>query len=227
MNDKYCPRCETRYKWYEAECPDCRIPLVEVPPPDAPAPDATLVQVFQTTELGLLPLAEMALEQEDIEYFVRNAAGPLSAGGRTFRGDVPEMGVEILVRTNDADRARELLADLEHEDLTEAAPQPGTSPPATAGDSPATPLRDAVDLYDSGTGAVIGQASETQLRWLDAHLERESSADEDYYIDKLTLEMLQDAKGDPALIDLLRRALGDREGLDVRWARAESEDEER
>ncbi len=206
-------------KWYEAECPDCRIPLVEVPPLDAPAPDATLVQVFQTTELGLLPLAEMALEQEDIEYFVRDAGGPMSAGGRTFRGDVPEMGIEILVRTNDADRARELLVDLEGEGAPDAAP-PASPPPPPAG-VPAA--RGAIDLYDSETGAVIGQASEAQLQWLDEHLERESDADEDYYIDRLTLEMLQDAKGDPALLSMLSAALGTREGMEIRWAR-EGED---
>jgi processive 1,2-diacylglycerol beta-glucosyltransferase len=219
--DKYCPNCGKKYKWYETECPDCRVPLVEMPPEGAPSPDVTLVSVFQTTELGLLPLAEMALDQEEIEYFVRDAKGPLSAGGRTFRGDVPEMGIEVLVRTNDADRARELLADLEVEDHPETTPSPA---PVTVS-TPVPPSGNAVDVYDSASGAVIGQVSDEQLRWLDKHLERESSTDEDYYIDKLTLEMLQDAKGDPALIDLLRRALGDREGMDIRWARPESEEE--
>jgi Putative prokaryotic signal transducing protein len=221
MSDaKFCPRCETKYKWYEAECPDCRIPLVDVPPPGAPNPDMMLTSVFQTTELGLIPLAEMALDQEEIEYFVRDAKGPLSAGGRTFRGDVPEMGIEILVRTNDADRARELLADLEHEGAPETSPPEGpvaASPPAPAPGN-------AVDIYDSASGAVIGQATEAQLQWLDEHLERESSTDKDYYIDKLTLEMLQDAKGDPSLMLMLRGALGDREGLDIRWARSGDEE---
>ena len=212
---KYCPRCETRYKWYEAECPDCRVPLVDVPPPGAPNPDVMLTSVFQTTELGLMPLAELALDQEEIEYFVRDGKGPLSAGGRTFRGDAPEIGVEILVRSSDAERARGLLADLEHEGAPETAPPEGP----VAASSPAPVPGNALDLYDSGTGAVIGQATDEQLQWLDEHLERESSTDEDYYIDKLTLEMLQDAKGDPALIELLRRALGDREGMEIRWVR--------
>ena len=216
---KYCPRCGTRYKWYETECPDCRIPLVDTPPSEAPNPDAKVESVFQTTELGLLPLAEMALDQAGIEYFVRDARGPLSAGGRTFRGDVPQMGVEILVRTSDAERARGLLADLEDE----GPPGPPPSEQPAAAISPAQAPAGTVNLYDSASGAVIGQATDEQLQWLDEHLERESSTDEDYYIDKLTLEMLQDAKGDPALLDLLRRALGDREGMDVRWERAEEE----
>jgi hypothetical protein len=218
--DKYCPNCGEKYKWYEAECPDCRVPLVDVPPEGAPNPDMMLTSVFQTTELGLIPLAEMALDQEGIEYFVRDAKGPLSAGGRTFRGDVPEMGVEILVRTNDAERARELLADLEHQGLPEPAP---SEPPAPAAPVTASPPGPAIDVFDTATGAVIGRASDAQLQWLDEHLERESSTDEDYYIDSLTLEMLRDAKGDPALIDLLRRALGDREGMEIRWHREPDE----
>jgi hypothetical protein len=218
--DKYCPNCGKKYKWYESECPDCRVALTDVPAEGAPDPDVTLVSVFQTNELGLIPLAEMALDQEEIEYFVRDGKGPLSAGGRTYRGDVPDMGIEILVRTNDAGRARELLADLEHEGAPETAPS--STPVAVS--TPVLAPGSAVDVYDSASGAVIGQASEEQLRWLDEHLERESSTDEDYYIDTLTLEMLRDAKGDPALIDLLRRALGDREGMDIRWARPAEEE---
>lgn len=76
-----------------------------------------------------------------------------------------------------------------------------------------------VQLYDSESGDPIGTITEAQLQVMIDWLEEESSEDQDYYIDRATLDWFQEQDADPALIDLLRAALGGREGMDIRWAR--------
>ena len=72
-------------------------------------------------------------------------------------------------------------------------------------------------LHDKDEGTLLGQVDETQVRFLIDHLEETDSADQDYYIDGPTLEMLEANGCDPALLGLLRSALGDRKGFEVRW----------
>lgn len=72
-------------------------------------------------------------------------------------------------------------------------------------------------LYLPDTGETIGDISDEQLDFLIDNLEEESDDDRDYYINQDTLDMFQEQGGDPALIALLRRALGDREDIDIAW----------
>lgn len=214
--DKICPNCGEKYKWYETECPDCRVALVEAPPSDSPDPDITLVSVFQTDELGLLPLVTMTLEQAGIEFVERDVQGtPALEGGRSVRGDVPHTPVEILVASDAAARARELLDDLGSERTTlpplSAVPSSHVIPSVNA----------SVDLIDTESGRSVGRITETQLDWLTAQLEKESPDDRDFYVDRATLDMLQEAGADPDLVLLLRTALGGRDGLELGWSRDE------
>jgi len=80
------------------------------------------------------------------------------------------------------------------------------------------------NLFDAEEGTLLGQISKAQLRFLMDQLEETDSEDQDYYIDRATLEMLEEDDGDEELIEMLRDALGERDGLEVRW---ESEDQER
>jgi hypothetical protein len=50
------------------------------------------------------------------------------------------------------------------------------------------------------------------LQFLIDELEEESATDQDYYIDAMTIDMLQQDGGEANLIALLRNALGAREG---------------
>ncbi len=75
-----------------------------------------------------------------------------------------------------------------------------------------------LELHDNDTGALIGSATPEQVQFLIDNLEETHSGDQDYYIDEPTLELLEDSGADPALIDLLRGALADREGFEVRWS---------
>jgi hypothetical protein len=76
-----------------------------------------------------------------------------------------------------------------------------------------------IHLYDNATQKPLGNLTEDQLQFLMAHLEEESSDDQDYYINHTTLEMFQQAGADPTLIDLLQRGLGDRSDMEIRWER--------
>lgn len=74
-----------------------------------------------------------------------------------------------------------------------------------------------IRLYDAESDAPLGTISEAQLQFLMDELEEESSSDRDYYISAETVQMLDDNGGDAELIDVLRRAIAERDGVDVRW----------
>jgi processive 1,2-diacylglycerol beta-glucosyltransferase len=85
------------------------------------------------------------------------------------------------------------------------------------------PLTDGEDsmikIYDEATGTVYGSITETQLQAMINQLEEESREDKDYYINAATIDMFEERGLDAALVALLRKALGDREDMDIRWAR--------
>jgi processive 1,2-diacylglycerol beta-glucosyltransferase len=74
-----------------------------------------------------------------------------------------------------------------------------------------------VKLYDLQANTLIGEISEDQLSFLAEQLEEESLEDQDYYLNRATLDMLEQAGGDAALIALLRQAMGDRDEMDILW----------
>ena len=83
---KVCPNCGERYKWYEAECPNCHVALVDAPEEQERLRGLKLTVVFTTSEPGLVPLANMALDQRGIEYVTRlQGKDSMSAGGRAYR----------------------------------------------------------------------------------------------------------------------------------------------
>ena len=73
------------------------------------------------------------------------------------------------------------------------------------------------NLFNAQSGALLGEISEDQIGFLRSQLEEESEADADYYINGITLDMLEANGADEALIGLLRKALGDNEDMDIRW----------
>jgi len=75
-----------------------------------------------------------------------------------------------------------------------------------------------IQLYDNELQVWLGEITEQQLQFLIDHLEEESSQDQDYYLNRTTLEMLAEAGADPTLLALLQQGLGDREAMEIRWA---------
>ncbi len=77
-----------------------------------------------------------------------------------------------------------------------------------------------VQLYDKESGARIGAIGDEQMQFLIDQLEEESEKDDDYYINRATLEMFEQRGADPALVKLLSAALGSREDMEIRWSRS-------
>lgn len=77
-----------------------------------------------------------------------------------------------------------------------------------------------IDLYNADTNALLGEITEQDLKVLVDALEEESSDDQDYYITADTLDVIgNDGQATDHLLNLLRKALGSSEGVEVRWQR--------
>lgn len=76
-----------------------------------------------------------------------------------------------------------------------------------------------MQLLEAGTQRVLGTITDAQFQVLVDELEEESPEDKDYYIDRDTVDMLDEDGADPALVAVLRTALAGREGIDITWQR--------
>ena len=76
-----------------------------------------------------------------------------------------------------------------------------------------------IDLYNANTNQLIGNITEADLKVLVDALEEEGIADQDYFIDAATIDVIADGKATEHLIGLLRTALGTTDGVDIRWQR--------
>jgi processive 1,2-diacylglycerol beta-glucosyltransferase len=74
-----------------------------------------------------------------------------------------------------------------------------------------------IDLFENETGKLIGSIGEADLHLLIEVLEEESSTDQDYYVSAATIDLLGDGRATDHLLHLLRSALGDKEGMEIRW----------
>jgi hypothetical protein len=74
-------------------------------------------------------------------------------------------------------------------------------------------------LFDKQTGAPLGTITDEQLQFLMDRLEEESPRDDDYYLNRTTVDFFESEGADPELLAVLRRALGDREEAEIRWSR--------
>jgi hypothetical protein len=84
----------------------------------------------------------------------------------------------------------------------------------------ATPARQTLGmprLIRIDTGDAIGEISDNQLKFLVEQLEEEHDEDQDYFVDRDTLELLSDNGADPELLALLEKAIGDDDSMDIAW----------
>ena len=63
----------------------------------------------------------------------------------------------------------------------------------------------------------IGEITDKQLAFLVEQLEEEHEEDQDYYVDRDTLELLSDNGADPELLAMLEKAIGDDDSMDIAW----------
>jgi hypothetical protein len=76
-----------------------------------------------------------------------------------------------------------------------------------------------VELRDKDKGTSLGRITDEQLQFLIDQLEEESLDDVDYYINRETLEVFEERGADPALLSMLKKALGSRESMEIEWSR--------
>jgi len=72
-------------------------------------------------------------------------------------------------------------------------------------------------LYNKQSGALLGTVSDADVNLLVEQLEEEAIADVDYFVDAATVEILESAGASGTLVQMLRAAIGDGEGVDIRW----------
>ena len=72
-------------------------------------------------------------------------------------------------------------------------------------------------LYRLDNDETIGTITDAQLKFLADQLEEDREQDNDYFIDRDTLELLSDNGADPELIALIEKAMGKDDEIDVAW----------
>ena len=78
-----------------------------------------------------------------------------------------------------------------------------------------------ITLRNKENNQRIGMIHEDQLQFLIDQLEEENSKDQDYYVNRDTLELLKENGADSQLIKMLTEALGNNDDLDVIWDKSE------
>jgi processive 1,2-diacylglycerol beta-glucosyltransferase len=76
-----------------------------------------------------------------------------------------------------------------------------------------------IALRDKETGADLGTISDDQLQFLVDQLEEEFAEDRDYYINGTMLDVMQQHGADAKLVNTLKSAIGDRDGVEIQWSR--------
>lgn len=74
-------------------------------------------------------------------------------------------------------------------------------------------------LFNPDTGALIGEVSDTQLEFLVSQMEEEHALDQDYYLNADLLVNWREQGADPALLEMLQKAMAGKEYLNIRWSR--------
>ena len=74
-------------------------------------------------------------------------------------------------------------------------------------------------LYNEDTNEYIGTITMSQMQFLVDELEEESIDDKDYYLNELTIGMLEADHADADLVALLRQALDEHGEVNIVWKR--------
>ena len=105
----FCPECRTEYREGFAVCADCGTTLVSEllpePPPEIPSEVADFEEVLGYMDEGVVAIVKSLLDEEGIDYYI-------VGGFSVTKG--PDQ--KLMVRKDQAERAREILEDLERDE---------------------------------------------------------------------------------------------------------------
>jgi len=102
----FCPKCKSEYREGFYKCADCGADLVDQLPPELKSEVVyvDLVEVFSTYQQSDISFIKSVFDGEGITYYFEGeSAIMLVAGGAYAR---------LLVKAEEADRAREILREL-------------------------------------------------------------------------------------------------------------------
>lgn len=77
-----------------------------------------------------------------------------------------------------------------------------------------------IQIFDKQTGQSVGTLTDEQFQFLADNLEEESREDDDYYVNRATVDILMEQGASPELVAVLRTALGSQEETEIRWQRS-------
>ena len=77
-----------------------------------------------------------------------------------------------------------------------------------------------INVTDKDTGQFLGEITKDQLQYLVDQLEEEFEGDTDYYFNKDILDVFEERGIEPALLSFLRRAMGERDEMEIEWTDA-------
>lgn len=77
-----------------------------------------------------------------------------------------------------------------------------------------------IQIFDKQTGQSVGSLTDEQFQFLADNLEEESREDDDYYVNRATVDILMEQGAPPELVAVLRTALGSQEETEIRWQRS-------
>lgn len=122
----FCPQCGAEYLPGVTSCKDCEVALVAALPPEPAEPEwVDLVTVLRTSDESQLTVAKSLLEAEGIRCLLKGSGvqGIVDFGQLSGASLAMNM-IELRVRSDEAEAARELLAtqDLPFEEPGEAGP---------------------------------------------------------------------------------------------------------
>jgi hypothetical protein len=72
-------------------------------------------------------------------------------------------------------------------------------------------------LVQAESNRFLGVISDADVKVLIDELEEEDLADDDYFIDGATVSILEAAGASKEMVSMLLSAIGDSEGIDIRW----------
>ncbi len=113
----YCPNCRSEFRQEITSCPDCEISLVVELPPQPEFSEDDLVQVFEATNVAVLPVVKSLLRSAEIPFLVQGdeamsvlPVGNMGLGPLTNKGH--GLAALVLVPKDREEEARALLTEL-------------------------------------------------------------------------------------------------------------------
>jgi len=101
----FCPKCKSEYREGFYKCADCDVSLVsELPQVSADESGDEFLQVFSTYSQGEIAFIKSVLDGEDITYFFQGESSTMLIAAGAY--------ARLLVKADEADRAREILQEL-------------------------------------------------------------------------------------------------------------------